>query len=61
MIVSVDESGAITDVTIESGVEPTLDAAAADTVRKWRFKPATRCGRPVAGTFKVVRRFELGD
>jgi hypothetical protein len=31
-------------------------------VKQWRFKPALKCGKPVAGgTFVVARTFELTD
>ena len=60
--VTVDENGAVTSVTVVSSVEPSLDAAAIEAVKQWRFKPAMRCGRPVAGgTYTIARRFELGD
>jgi hypothetical protein len=45
-----------------SSVESALDAAAIVSAKKWRFKPAMRCGRPVAGgVYTLARRFELGD
>jgi len=54
--------GSVTNVTIVASVEAALDAAAIATVQKWRFKPAMRCGKPVAGgEYTLARRFELGD
>lgn len=35
-----------------------LDRAATDAVRRWRFKPATSNGQPVAGTVSVPISFE---
>jgi protein TonB len=62
LVVTVDADGAVTDVKVVAGVDPALDAAAVATVKTWRFKPALACGKPVAGgTFKIARRFELGD
>jgi protein TonB len=60
MIVGVD--GSVTDVEVLSGVEPSLDAAAVAAVKQWRFKPATACGKPVAGgTWIYQKRYELTD
>lgn len=36
-----------------------LDRAAADAVRRWRFRPAQADGRPVAGSVVVPISFEL--
>jgi protein TonB len=59
--VTVDDNGAVTDVAVMSSVDPSLDAAAIAAVKQWRFKPSTKCGKPVAGTYTLARRFELGD
>ncbi|MGD1148034.1 MAG: TonB family protein [Thermoanaerobaculaceae bacterium] len=44
--VLVDENGSVQDVKVLRGVKPDLglDAAAANAVRSWRFKPATKDG-----------------
>ena len=43
-------------------IPPVWIAAAVAAVRRWRFKPAMMCGKPVAGgVYIVARRFELGD
>jgi protein TonB len=60
--VTVDADGNVSDVKVITGVDPALDAAAISTVKTWRFKPAVACGKPVAGgTYRIARRFELGD
>ena len=60
--VTVDADGNPTDVKVVSGVDPALDAAAIQTVKTWRFKPAMACGKAVAGgTYTIARRFVLGD
>jgi protein TonB len=54
--------GSVADVDVVSSVNEALDASAVATVKRWRFRPATRCGRPVAGgVYKLVRIFELTD
>jgi len=59
--ITIDENGAVSDVTVASSVDPALDAAAIAAVKQWRFKPSTKCGKPVPGTYTLARRFELGD
>lgn len=60
--VTVDADGNVTDVKVVNSVDPALDAAAIQTVKTWRFKPAMACGKPVAGgTYTIARRFVLGD
>jgi protein TonB len=58
----VGADGTVTRVEIVKGVEPALDAAAVAAARTWRFKPSTRCGRPVdQGVYLLARVFELAD
>jgi protein TonB len=62
LTLTIGASGEVTDVKVDSGVQASLDAAAVATVKTWRFKPALRCGKPIAGgTYRIARRFELGD
>jgi protein TonB len=60
--VTVDADGTVVKAEVISSVDPALDAAAVAAVERWRFKPALRCGKPVAGgVYTLARRFELGD
>lgn len=61
LAVSVASDGSVAGVEVQSPVDPSLDAAAVEAVRTWRFEPARRCGKPVDGTFTLARRFVLGD
>ena len=45
--VLVDSSGQVRRVKVTRSV-PELDGAAVDCVRRWRFRPAQKAGRPVA-------------
>jgi TonB family protein len=36
-----------------------LDSAAADAVKKWKFKPATLNGKPVAVIYNLTVNFRL--
>jgi protein TonB len=60
--VDVSADGAPVDVTVAEGSGiPSLDAAALNAVRQWRFVPATRAGKPVAAVARVPVRFRLTD
>ncbi len=36
-----------------------LDTAAVNTVKKWKFKPATLDGKPVATIYNLTMNFRL--
>jgi protein TonB len=56
--VTVNESGEVSGIQQATG--PTLlQSAAKDAVRKWRFKPFVRDGRPVKATGFVSFNFSL--
>jgi TonB family protein len=58
----VDADGQVSEVVVVAGVEPALDAAIVAAHKRWRIKPATACGKPVAGgLYKHAWVFELGD
>jgi TonB family protein len=55
----ISESGEPTDIQLKSG-PLLLYSASADAVRKWRFKPATLDGKPVAMPSTIETHFSLG-
>jgi protein TonB len=55
----IDKSGAVTAVRVLKPLPMGLDNAAAEAVKKWRFKPATLNGRPVAVYFVLTVNFQL--
>lgn len=58
--VTIAASGAVTKVAVaESCGHQVLDQAALDAVRRWRFSPATRSGKPVEWTARLPIRFRL--
>jgi protein TonB len=60
LIVVVSSAGECKDVQIaESSGTPSLDKAAVDAVRLWRFSPAVRAGRTVETTVRVPITFKL--
>jgi TonB family protein len=54
----INQSGQAVNVRVIGALDPGLDANAVEAVRKWRFRPALRDGKPVtvAATFDVVYR-----
>lgn len=56
--VTVGTEGSVTGATTrESSGQPALDAAALESVRAWRFRPATRNGQPVEVRIAVPMTF----
>jgi protein TonB len=59
---TIDADGQVESVTVLSSVDPAFDAAIVAALKRWRFKPAMACGKPVASaTIPFKARFELGD
>lgn len=60
---SIDPAGLVTAVSVSrSSGRDDLDAAASDTVlHRWRFRPATRAGRPIHSRETVLVRFVLEE
>jgi len=57
--VNVNDDGTVGNVTVVGTSRPGLgfEEAAVAAVRRWRFVPATRAGRPVAATTSVEVTF----
>ena len=55
----IDKEGNVTNVKVLKGLPMGLDTAAADAVRKWKFKPATLNGKPVAVIYNLTVNFRL--
>jgi periplasmic protein TonB len=53
----IDESGNVTDVRVERSGNPEMDAAIVAALQKWRYKPATRDGKPIAVYYTQAFRF----
>lgn len=56
---TVDATGAVTDVKVLESLGHGLDEAALAAVRAASFEPALSCGKPVSATFTVSIRFAL--
>jgi TonB family protein len=57
--VAISETGTIEDVSVLKSLAPGLDMAAADAVRRWKFKPATKDGNAVPVLFNLTINFKL--
>jgi len=56
----VDATGAVQNVTVFKSDHSELDAPAVEAVKKWRFKPATKDGQPIATpTMRVPISFNI--
>jgi protein TonB len=59
--VTIDASGNVTDAKVTKGLGHGLDENAVATAKRWKFSPATRCGKPVASTKVISFVFELAE
>lgn len=55
----VTPEGAARDVRVTKSLTPDLDQKAVEAVRKWRLKPATKDGQPVAAQISAEATFRL--
>jgi TonB family protein len=57
----VDADGVAHDITVSGSLSPAFDAAALEAVRKWKFSPAMRNGKPVLAHLAVQVQFHTTD
>jgi protein TonB len=57
--VVVDRDGKPRDLCVQHSAEFDLDKAAAESVRQYRFEPATKDGKPVAKRLAVEVKFAM--
>jgi TonB family protein len=56
---ALSETGTVEKVGILKSLAPGLDMAALTAVQQWKFKPATRNGKPVPVLFNLTINFQL--
>jgi len=56
---TIDENGIVRSVKVLKALEPSLDRAAIDAVRQWKFKPGTKNDKPVPVLFNLTINFRL--
>jgi iron complex outermembrane recepter protein len=57
LAVTLDATGAVTEVSVLQSGDAVYDRAAIDAVRKWTFSPAYRDGQPIAAKIRVPVHF----
>jgi len=58
MLVGVDTKGRVAAVRVLRSDEKAFEQSAVDTVKKWKFKPAEKSGRPVPVQVTVEMKFQ---
>lgn len=59
LIILVRRDGSVGPANVSIGLEPSLDRSAARVVRRWKFTPAVRSGKPVEAVVEVKINFQL--
>lgn len=59
VLYKVDTSGRVSDVVVKQSTSEILSRVAIRTVKKWRYKPGTKDGRPVG--YRVKRRMPFSE
>jgi protein TonB len=59
--VLVDEFGGVNSARVIKGLGYGLDEAALEAAKRMRFRPGTRCSKPIASPFVMAVRFLLGS
>src|SRR5258706_4926708 len=57
----IDEQGNVTNTRVLKGLPMGLEQAAVDAVSTWKFKPATREGKPVRVYYVLTVNFQVDD
>jgi TonB family protein len=57
--ITIGSNGQVVDPKVVRPLEPSLDAIAIETVKTWKFAPATKNGRPVAVMMNVEISYNL--
>ena len=58
MLIGITAKGHVEPVRVVHSDEPAFEKTAVDTVKKWRFRPAEKDGRPVPVQVTVEMKFQ---
>jgi TonB family protein len=56
---AISETGETENFAVLKSLGPAIDVAAIDAVKKWKFAPATRDGKPIPVLFNLTINFKL--
>jgi len=59
--IKIDEEGNVMDVQVLKSVHPDLDKVAMEAIKKWKYKPVIKDGKPAPVVFAVTINFWLRD
>lgn len=59
LVFVLDEEGRVEDARVESASRPEFEAPALEAIRKWRFRPGQKDGKPVKTFLRLPIRFRL--
>ena len=59
LVIEVDAQGEPRNIRVEKGLGLGLDEKAVEAVKSWRFRPATRNGKPVTALARIEVTFRL--
>ena len=57
--IAIDATGRVKKARVVRPLEETIDDEAIKAVMQWRFKPATKDGKPIAVAVQVVVEFRI--
>jgi protein TonB len=57
----IDDKGSVASATVAKSTNPAFDQAALDAVEKWKFRPASKDGKPVAIQVQFPVKFTVDD
>ena len=55
----IEKDGTVSAARVVKGLHPSLDRVSAETIRRWRFEPASLDGEPVAVHYHMTIRYRL--
>jgi len=59
--IKIDEAGNVMDVQVLKSVHPDIDKAAIEAIKKWKYKPVLKDGKPAPVVFAVTINFWLRE
>ena len=61
LVFVLDESGRVEEPRVEKSSRPEFEKPALDAIRKWRFRPGMREGKPVRTYVRIPIRFRVSS